>query len=603
MAPPPLLTLTDIALTFGGDPLFEGLTLAIHPGDRIALVGRNGSGKSTLLKIMSGLVEADQGQRFLQPGTTVGYMDQDPDFAGFATLADYAAQSLDEGERYRVDIAMEDLALDGSTDPVAASGGERRRAALAKLLAEDADLLLIDEPTNHLDIGLITWLERHLADSRKAFVLISHDRAFLTALTRQTFWVDRGRVRRLDKGFGAFEAWRDKAYEEEDQERHKLNRLIKSEARWAVEGISARRKRNMGRVRRLADLREERRNQIARQGTAKMELASGPKSGKLVVEAEGITKAYGDRTILTPFDLRIQRGERVALIGPNGAGKTTLLNILTGQLAPDSGRIRLGTNLELAVFDQNRSAVPEDVSLWHALTLDPALGVQGNSDQVMVRGTPRHVMGYLKDFLFTEAQARSPVSALSGGERARLLLARILARESNFLVLDEPTNDLDIETLDLLQEILDDYDGTVLLVSHDRDFIDRIATTTIAMEGDGRATIYAGGYTDYLAQRGDVAAPERRKPKARMEAAPKTRTARSGLSFTQSHRLEALPGIIEKLEREIARLETLLADPDLYSREPQKFEKATAALTERQTALGAAEEEWLELEGLREATS
>ena len=359
----------------------------------------------------------------------------------------------------------------------------------------------------------------------------------------------------------------------------------------------------MGRVRRLADLREERRNQIARQGTAKMELASGPKSGKLVVEAEGITKAYGDRTILSPFDLRIQRGERVALIGPNGAGKTTLLDILTGQLAPDSGRIRLGTNLELAVFDQNRSAVPEDVSLWHALTLDPALGVQGNSDQVMVRGTPRRVMGYLKDFLFTEAQARSPVSALSGGERARLLLARILARESNFLVLDEPTNDLDIETLDLLQEILDDYDGTVLLVSHDRDFIDRIATTTIAMEGDGRATIYAGGYTDYLAQRGDVAAPERRKPKARMEAAPKTRTARSGLSFTQSHRLEALPGIIEKLEGEIAQLETLLADPDLYSREPQKFEKATAALTERQTALGAAEEEWLELEGLREATS
>ena len=604
MAQPPLLTLADIALTFGGAPLFEGLSLAVHPGERVALVGRNGSGKSTLLKLMAGALEPDQGSRFLKPGTTVGFMDQDPDFSAFETLADYAGQGCAAEDAWRVTVALQDLGLDGTLDPAAASGGERRRAALTRLLAEDADLLLIDEPTNHLDIDLIAWLEAHLAETRKAFVLISHDRAFLSALTRQTLWVDRGQVRRLDAGFSGFEAWRDKTFEEEDADRHKLNRLIKSEARWAVEGISARRKRNMGRVRRLQDLRADRAAQIRRSGPAKLALSSGQKSGKLVVEAEAIEKRFGDRTVLHPFDIRIQRGERVAMVGPNGGGKTTLLNMLTGALAPDAGKIRLGTNLTPAIFDQNRRGVVDNQSLWTALTQDPALGVQGNSDQVMVRGQPRHVMGYLKDFLFSEAQARGPVSALSGGERARLLLARILARESNLLVLDEPTNDLDIETLDLLQEILDEYDGTVLLVSHDRDLIDRVDSTTIAFEGAGRAVVYAGGYSDMRAQRGEVApmaatpSARKAKPKAKDKPAPR---AASGLSFTQSHRLDALPGEIERLEGDIAKLGTLLADPGLFARDPAKFEKATAALAQRQAALTAAEEEWLTLEDLREA--
>ncbi|QHQ34735.1 ABC-F family ATP-binding cassette domain-containing protein [Algicella marina] len=604
MAQPPILTLSDIGLTFGGNPLFDGLSLAIHPGDRIALVGRNGSGKSTLMKIMAGLVEPDSGARFLRPGESVAYMEQDPDFSGYATLGDYASASIDPAEAYKVEIALEGVGLDGALSPEAASGGERRRAALAKLLAEDPDLMLIDEPTNHLDIRLIDWLEKHLAERRKAFVLISHDRAFLRSLTRQTLWVDRGEVRRLDRGFEAFEEWRDKIYDEEDQERHKLNRLIKAEARWAVEGISARRKRNMGRVRRLGDLRQQRSDQISRAGPAKMELSSGQKSGKLVAEAIGITKGYGTREVLKPFDLRVQRGERVALIGPNGAGKTTLLKLLTGQIEPDEGRVRLGTGLEIAVFDQNREMADENTSLWDALTLDPGLGVSGRSDQVMVRGAPRHVMGYLKDFLFTEAQARGPVSALSGGERARLLLARIMARESNLLVLDEPTNDLDVETLDLLQELLDDYDGTVLLVSHDRDFIDRVATTTIAMEGDGRATVYAGGYSDYRVQRGDSADVTETEVKRKPAAQPgeRRKPATTGLSFTQSHRLEELPSVIEKLEVEIGKLEGLLADPELFTREPGKFAKASDALVARQTALAAAEEEWLELEALREAS-
>ena len=603
MAEPPILTLSDISLTFGGQPLFEGISLAIQPGERTCLVGRNGSGKSTLLKIMAGMVEPDQGKRFLQPGKSVAYMDQDPDFTGYATLGDFVMAGAAPGEDYRAEIALEGVKLNGSIAPSGASGGERRRAALARLLAADADLMLIDEPTNHLDIEVIDWLETYLAENRKAFVLISHDRAFLRALSRATLWVDRSELRRLDSGFDQFEEWRDKVYDEEDQNRHKLNRLIKAESRWAVEGISGRRKRNMGRVRRLQDMREDRSNQISRAGKAGMALESGQKSGKLVVEAEGISKSYGDRTIISDFSVRIQRGERIALIGPNGAGKTTLLNMLTGALTPDGGKVKLGTNLNLAIFDQNRDSVDGDVSLWNALAQDKELGSSGRNDQIMVRGTPKHVVGYLKEFLFTEAQARSPVSALSGGEKARLLLARLMARESNFLVLDEPTNDLDVETLDLLQELIDDYDGTVLLVSHDRDFIDRVATTTIAVQG-GKAIAYAGGYTDYRAQLGDVDVADgtksrksgkKQSEKPVAEAAPKT-----GLSFTQQHRLKALPTEIEKLEAEIAKLEGLLADADLFTREPDKFQKASDALVARHTKLADAEEEWLELEELRE---
>ena len=597
MARIPLLQLTGISLTFGGDPVFDGLDLVVQPGDRVALVGRNGSGKSTLMKVMAGLVEPDHGEVVVGPGMTVGYMEQDPDMGTFATLGDFAMATLDPGEMYRVERAAGGLKFDPARPVATASGGERRRAALARLMAEAPDLMLLDEPTNHLDIEAIGWLEAELKATRAAFVLISHDRAFLRALTRATLWIDRGIVRRQEKGFEDFEAWRDALWEEEDQQRHKLNRLIRAEGRWAVEGISARRKRNMGRVRRLQDLRAERAGQIRRQGTAGLALDSGTKSGRKVIEAVGIAKCFGDRTILRDFSLTVMRGDRIAVVGPNGVGKTTLLNLLLGAEEPDAGTVTLGTRLEVAVFDQARAQLDLDATLWDSLTGDPALQVGGRSDQVMVRGAPRHVIGYLKDFLFDEAQARAPVRSLSGGEKARLLLARLMAQPSNLLVMDEPTNDLDVETLDLLQELLDDYDGTVLLVSHDRDFLDRVATATVAMEGDGRATVYAGGWSDYRAQRpSDIAErPEKPKPskaKPKRDAGPK----KPDLSFVERHRLEELPAEIDRLGAEIARLETLLADPQLYSREPAKFERATAALVERQTKLAAAEDEWLMLE-------
>ncbi len=599
MAAPPILTLSNIHLTFGGNPLFNGLDLVISEGARLCLVGRNGSGKSTLLKVIAGLAQADDGTRFLKSRQTVGYMEQDPDLSGYESLRDYAMADIDAGDLYRVDMVAEGLKLDLDRSPKTASGGERRRAALTKIVAEDPDLMLLDEPTNHLDVQAISWLEDHLRTTRKAFILISHDRTFLRTLTKGIVWVDRGVVRQHPKGFEAFEDWRDKMFEEEDMQRHKLNRLLKSEGRWAVEGISARRKRNQGRVRRLADLRAEKAGQIKRTGAAAMALDTGQKSGKLVVEAIDISKAY-DKPIITDFSLRVMRGERIALVGPNGVGKTTLLNMLTGQLAPDSGTIKLGTNLVPAIFDQNRAQLDPKATLWETLTMDKELGVSGKNDQIMVRGNPKHVVGYLKEFLFDDNQARGPVSALSGGEKARLLLARIMAKPSNLLILDEPTNDLDIETLDLLQEVLDGYDGSVILVSHDRDFLDLVATTTIAMEGDGKATIYAGGWSDYRTQRGAVfGEPSKLKKKSKADkAAEKAEAIKSGLNFTQKHRLETLPSVMQRLEAEIAKLQVFMSDPDLFTKEPEKFQKATDGLIERQAALDAAEEEWLELEAL-----
>lgn len=500
MARAPLLQLSGISLTFGGEPIFDGLDLVVQPQDRVALVGRNGSGKSTLLKVMAGLVEPDRGERVVPAGTSVGYMEQDPDLSAFATLGDYAASGLAHGEEYRVEMAAEGLKFRPETPVATASGGERRRAALAKLMAEAPELMLLDEPTNHLDIQAIQWLEAQLAETRTAFVLISHDRAFLRALSRATLWIDRGQVRRREAGFEGFEEWREQIWAEEDDQRHKLDRKIKAEARWAVEGISARRKRNQGRLRALAAMREERRSQIRRQGTAALEFEAGTTSGKRVIEAKGITKAFDGQPIVKDFSLRVLRGDRVAFVGPNGVGKTTLLKLLTGEMEPDAGSVTLGTNLQVAVFDQTRAQLDPEASLWDSLTTDPAMRVSGQQDQVLVRGQPRHVVGYLKDFLFDERQARAPVRSLSGGEKARLLLARIMARESNLLILDEPTNDLDVETLDLLQDILGDYEGTVLLVSHDRDFIDRVATTTVALEGQGRATVYAGGWARWSVQ-------------------------------------------------------------------------------------------------------
>ena len=603
MARPSLLQLSNISLTFGGDPIFDGLDLVVHQGDRVALVGRNGSGKSTLMKVMAGLTEPDTGSITSPQGTSVGYMEQEPDFTGFATLGDFATATLGPSKAWRVEALADGLKLRLDADPAKASGGERRRAALARLLAEEPDIMLLDEPTNHLDIEAIGWLEARLAETRTAFVVISHDRAFLNALTRATLWVDRGQVRRNEQGFASFEAWRDKVWDEEDTARHKLDRKIKSEARWAVEGISARRKRNQGRVRALADLRAERAAMIRRQSTAAMVLEEGPQSGRKVIEAKGISKSFGGKQILKPFDLRILRGDRVGFVGPNGAGKTTLLNMLTGQLAPDTGHVTLGKGLEMAVFDQNRAGLNPEASLWDSLTLDREIAVNGSSDQVMVRGSPRHVMGYLKDFLFDEAQARAPVRSLSGGERARLMLAKIMARESNLLILDEPTNDLDVETLDLLQDLLGDYAGTVLLVSHDRDFLDRVATSTVVLEGQGRAQAYAGGWSDALAQgarigavQGDrEASPAAKSGPDRVVSNAGAKSA-AGLSFTETHRLKELPSVIARLDAEMGKLSELLSDPDLYTREPVKFAKATEALAERQAKLAAAEEEWLLLE-------
>ncbi|MFL2786840.1 MAG: ABC-F family ATP-binding cassette domain-containing protein [Paracoccaceae bacterium] len=597
MARVPLLQLNDIALTFGGNPVFDRLDLVIHPGERLALVGRNGSGKSTLMKVMAGLVEPDRGARVIPPGLAAGYMEQDPTMSGHATLGDFATSGLEPGELYRVERAAEGLKFDPERLVETASGGERRRAALAKLMAEAPDLMLLDEPTNHLDIEAITWLEAELKATKAGFVLISHDRAFLNALSRATLWIDRGQVRRNEQGFDGFEVWRDKLWQDEDMQRHKMDRKIKSEGRWAVEGISARRKRNQGRLRALHSLRAERAGMIRRQGTAAMALSAGPKSGRKVIETRDIAKSFGDTLILRRFSITIQRGDRVALVGPNGVGKTTLLRLLMGELDPDQGQIKHGTNLVPAVFDQNRTQLDPEMTLWDSLTGDPAMRVSGKADQVLVRGAAKHVVGYLKEFLFDEAQARAPVRSLSGGEKARLLLAKIMARQSNLLVLDEPTNDLDVETLDLLQELLDDYQGTVILVSHDRDFLDRVATTTIAMEGQGRTVAYAGGWSDYQAQK--QVAPTPAKPEA-TKAKPDVKTAqqaqKSGLTFTERHRLESLPAEIERLEAEITKLEEYLSVPDLYQQSPVKFQKATAALVERQEALQIAEDAWITLE-------
>ncbi|MEN8894292.1 ABC-F family ATP-binding cassette domain-containing protein [Planktotalea arctica] len=599
MARAPILQLSDISLTFGGDPVFNSLDLVVQPGDRVALVGRNGSGKSTLMKVMAGLVEADTGTVVAGPGINVGYMEQEPEMKGFATLGDFALSALDPSEAYKVERAGAGLKFDPARPVATASGGERRRAALAKLMAEAPGLMLLDEPTNHLDIEAIGWLENELKSTRTAFVLISHDRAFLNALTRATLWIDRGKVRRQERGFEHFEVWRDTIWEEEDMQRHKLDRKIKSEARWAVEGISARRTRNQGRVRALQDLRAERASQIRRQGTAAMALDGGQTSGKKVIEAVNLNKEFDGKAIVQNFTLTVQRGDRIAFVGPNGVGKTTLIKMLMGEEPVDSGTVKLGSKLEAAIFDQARSRLDPDMSLWDSLTGDPEMRVSGKADQIMVRGMPKHVVGYLKEFLFDDAQARAPVRSLSGGEKARLLLAKIMARESNLLVLDEPTNDLDVETLDLLQDLLGEYPGTVLLVSHDRDFLDRVASTTVAMEGNGQAVVYAGGWSDYQAQRAEIAvAPsEKGAGKSAKGGVAKSTSDTSGkLTFSEKHRLEELPAVIERLGAEIAKLEEFMSDPNLFTDEPVKFAKASDALVERHTALSDAEEEWIMLE-------
>ena len=596
---PPLLKLDAIHLTFGGTPLLEGADLSLGAGERLCLVGRNGSGKSTLLKIAAGLVEPDAGERFLQPGTTVRYLPQEPDLAGFATTFAFVEDGLGPADdSHRASYLLQQLGLTGEEDPKVLSGGEKRRAALARALAPKPDILLLDEPTNHLDLPAIEWLEGELKRLRSSLVLISHDRRFLEALSQAVVWLELGRTRRLDRGFSEFETWRDEVIAQLETERHKLDRRIAAEMDWLHKGVTARRKRNQGRLRALKDLRRKRREERRAPGAVQLTAAEGKTSGKLVIEAEGIAKSYGGAPIVTDFSTRILRGDRVGIIGPNGAGKTTLLNLLTGGAAPDSGRVRLGANLQIATVDQARESLDPETSLQDALT-------GGHGDSVMVGGEQRHVVGYMKDFLFKAEQARSAVSALSGGERGRLMLARALARPSNLLVLDEPTNDLDLETLDLLQELLSDYPGTVLLVSHDRDFLDRIVTSVINAEGGGRWVEYAGGYADMVAQRGAgmLERPKAEKAAARKPAKgggkPKS-SNRGKLSFKDKHALETLPARMEQLEAEVGALQEKLSDPGLYSRDPEAFSAATEELEAATTALAEAEEEWLRLEMLRE---
>jgi len=602
MAPPALLQLAGVTLGFGSAPLLDGVDLVLAAGERLALVGRNGSGKSTLLCLIAGEIAPEAGLRSAAPGTGIATMAQDPDLSAFATLGDFAAAGLAEAEGWRVAMAAEGLGFRPETPVALASGGERRRAALARALAADPDLLLLDEPTNHLDIAAITWLEARLAALRAAVIVISHDRAFLEGVTRGTLWLDRGVLRRREGGFAGFEAWREEVWAAEDLARHKLDRRIRAEARWAVEGISARRRRNQGRLRALAALRAERREALARPGTAALALAAGTVSGRQVIAAEHVAIRLGERTILRDFSIRILRGDRVAVVGPNGAGKTTLLRILAGELAPDRGRIVHGTGLTPARLDQDRAALDPEATLWDVLTGDGAGRVAGAGDQVMVRGQPRHVVGYLRDFLFEEAQARGPVKALSGGEKARLLLARIMARDANLLVLDEPTNDLDLETLELLEEVLADYPGTVLVVSHDRAFIDRIATLTVVLPGDGRAVIHAGGWRE-AAPSLPVATPESPSRQLRSEAKeqPLAAPRRAALNFSERRRLDHLPGHIASLEQDLGKLSDALGDPSLFAADPRRFQSLTEAVAKAQAALAAAEEEWLDLAAREEA--
>jgi ABC transport system ATP-binding/permease protein len=596
---PPLIQLKDIALTFGGTPLLSGVELSVSPGERVCLIGRNGSGKSTLLRIAAGLVEPDSGSRFVQPGATIRYLPQEPDFSGHATTLAYVEAGLGPGDdHYAARYLLEQLGLHADEDPANLSGGEARRTALARVLAPSPDILLLDEPTNHLDLTTIEWLEAELDSRRSALVLISHDRRFLSNLSRSTAWLDRGKIRQIDRGFAAFEAWRDEVLAEEEREQHKLDRKIVNEEHWLRYGVSGRRKRNVKRLGNLHALRDQRRNYRGAAGNANLAAAEAEKSGRLVIEAKNIDKSYGDRRIVDHFSIRLQRGDRVGIVGPNGAGKTTLVNLLTGASAPDSGSIRLGANLEMATLDQHRESLDPKTTLTEALT-------GGRGDHVMVRGKPKHVVSYMKDFLFAQEQMRTPLEVLSGGERGRLMLARALAKPSNLLVLDEPTNDLDLETLDVLEEMLGDYEGTVILISHDRDFLDRVVTSVIAPEGNGTWIEYAGGYTDMLVQRGAdlrreaAKAPDDDEERKSKVAAPAV-AQRRRLNFNEKHALETLPKTIAKLQAEIAKQQRLLDDPDLYRKDRRKFDDASAAIAKAQQELAAAEDRWLELEVLRE---
>ncbi len=600
---PPLLTLAGIRLSFGGSPLLEGAEMIIRERDRLCLVGRNGSGKSTLLKIAAGLQEPDAGERFIRPGTTVQYLEQEPEMSGFASVLDYAGRGFhDEETDYRAAFLLEQLGLAGEQDPTRLSGGEMRRAALVRVLAPEPDILLLDEPTNHLDIETIEWLERELRQLRSALVVISHDRRFLTNLSQRLLWIDRGVTRSLTAGFEQFEDWRERLLEEEARNRHKLDRQIMREEHWLTYGVTARRKRNQKRLGDLQALRARKRQMKDARSKSfdkeRLVVAESERSGRLVIKAQNISKKLAGRTLVENLSLKINRGDRLGLVGPNGAGKTTLIDMLTGEMPPDSGSVRFGTRLEIVTLDQKREKLDPESTLGDILT-------DGGGDQVAIAGQPRHVVSYMKDFLFLPEQRRTPVSALSGGERGRLMLARAFARPSNLLVLDEPTNDLDLETLDLLQELLADYGGTVLLVSHDRDFLDRVVTSTLVAGKSGQWLQYAGGFSDMSALRketGDGRPPRKPAAKAARTAKKQNKSpiSKGKLSYKDKYALEKLPADMEELEKRINICRSELDDPGFYARNPEKFEKTVKELSKAQEEYAILEEEWLRLEMLRE---
>lgn len=601
---PPLLQLDDIRLTFGGTPLLEGAGFTLSRGERIALVGRNGSGKSTLLKIAGGITEPQEGTIFRQPGATIRYLEQAPDLSAYKTIGDCVTEGLDHHTGLHQALNMiEMLGLSPERAPLNLSGGEARRVALVRAIASEPDILMLDEPTNHLDLPTIEWLEGALRPLASAIILISHDRRFLETVSRQVLWLDRGEIKRLDQGFGHFEDWRDTLLEAEELEQHKLARKVVREEHWIRHGVSGRRKRNVRRLAELGQLKDEIRSHRAAQGGVTFAETESGRSGKLVLEAHNASVTLGGTPILDSFGLRIQRGERIGVVGANGAGKTTLIKLLTGTIKPDTGSVKIGTSIDLAIYDQSRESLPLDQSVSAYLT-------EGRGDTLLVNGEMRHVTGYMKDYLFQPEQARTPIAELSGGEKARLMLARIMAKPANMLVLDEPTNDLDMETLDLLQERIATFDGTVIIVSHDRDFLDRCATTTLLVEREddtkgGIVTRYAGGYTDMIAQRGSgVKNPlkEAQKADKPKKAKPQNKPGSNAqkLSFKQKYALENLPKEMEAIEANITALEAALAKGDRFTKDPDGFAKDAQKLEKLREDLAAKEEEWLELEMMRE---
>ncbi|MES2986444.1 MAG: ATP-binding cassette domain-containing protein [Pseudomonadota bacterium] len=590
----PVLAYEGLGLVQGHGWLFRELDLYIGARDRLALIGRNGAGKSTLLRLIAGRIDSDEGRRVIVPGTNVVILEQDPQVAGYATLLDFTLGGENAPLLHEVEAIAGQLGVDLSREAATASGGERRRAAIARALAQNPDVLLMDEPTNHLDIAAIDWLESWLSRFNGAFVAISHDRTFLTRLTRQTLWLDRGAIRRAEVGFGGFEAWTEQVYAEEERNAQKLDAKLKIEEHWLLRGVTGRRRRNQGRLTKLHEMRAERASMIGPAGAAKIAIGSDGAQTKVVIDVKGVTKKFGagdnQRTIINNLTLRVTKGDRIGIVGANGAGKTTLLRLLTGELAPDEGHIRLAKTLDKVFIDQQRSLMDPDKTVRDVLT-------QGG-EWIDVLGIRKHIHGYLKEFLFEPTLADAKIGTLSGGERSRLLLAREFARPSNLLVLDEPTNDLDLETLDLLQEVIADYEGTVLIVSHDRDFLDRTVTVTLGLDGSGTVDVVAGGYQDWEAKKKPKAEAKKAAAKAAAPEAPKVRTK---LSYKDQRDYELLPKRVEEIEAQIVRDEAALADPALYTRDPAKFAALSDGIAKLRDEKDAAEMRWLELAEMVEA--